>query len=183
MALIDDALAQETVALVARRYVALGSALGVAPDAAAPASGTLLHDLCLLIAIANGVVVRTDERVAEAEAALARVVDALFGTALGVPPRIPDAFWDTTLGVVLSRGRWWVSMDDLVSISAAATLAFGANTQATRMRIARAIEHGTLQSVPDPSVANPQQRKRVLRSEVERWRGQSRFTAGADEDE
>lgn len=188
MALIDEALAQQTVALVARRYQTLGAALGRTPASPSPlgggdAPGTLLRDLRFLIAIANGEVVRTDERVTEAEAALARVADVLFGTAIGFPPRVPETFWGTAFGVVLSRGRWWVSIDDLITISAAATLAFGQNTQATRMRIARAIEHGALQWVPDPSVANPQQRKRVLRSEVERLRDQARFAAGDDEEE
>jgi hypothetical protein len=70
---------------------------------------------------------------------------------------------------------WWVSVDDLITISNAAALAFGENTQANRMRIARAIDHGLLDWVPDPSVANPQQNKRVLRPQVERLRDQRRL--------
>jgi hypothetical protein len=38
------------------------------------------------------------------------------------------------------------------------------------MRIARAIDSGALDWVPDPSVANPQQNRRVLRSQVEQLR-------------
>ena len=66
--------------------------------------------------------------------------------------------------------RWWLSLDDLITISSAAALAFGENTQANRMRIARAIDGGLLTWVPDPSVANPQQNRRVLLPEVERLR-------------
>jgi hypothetical protein len=72
--------------------------------------------------------------------------------------------------VVVSRARWWISIDDLITISNAAALAFGENSQASRMRIARAIDNGQLEWVPDPSVANPQQNRRVLRSQVERLR-------------
>lgn len=190
MALFGDRLAREVVARVRRRHDTLGEALGESPSGATESlatqcdeeGGPLLRDLRLLIAVANGEHARTDRMVEAVAEALARVVDALFGTAFDLPPRIPEAFWRSDLGVVVSRARWWVSMDDLITISAAATLAFGENTQATRMRIARAIEHGTLQWVPDPSVANPQQRKRVLRSEVERLRDLARLAA-ADEAE
>lgn len=176
MAVFDDAFARAVLARVWRQYVTLGDALGLvqAREDGSRVNGRAWHessplhdDMRLLVSIANGERTRTDEGVAEAGAALARVMDAFFGTAYGEGLLVPEALWDTRLGVLLSRVRWWISMDDLISISAAAILAYGENTQATRMRIARAIEHGTLQWVPDPSVANPQQRKRVLRSEVE----------------
>lgn len=77
---------------------------------------------------------------------------------------------------MISRVRWWISVDDLITISNAAALAFGENTQANRMRIGRAIENGLLEWIPDPSVANPQQNKRVLRPQVERLRDQRRLS-------
>jgi hypothetical protein len=49
-------------------------------------------------------------------------------------------------------------------------LCFGENNQANRMRIAGAIDSGLLEWVPDPSIANPQQNRRVLRPQVERLR-------------
>ena len=52
----------------------------------------------------------------------------------------------------------------------AAALAFGENTQANRMRISRAMDKGLLDWVPDPSVINPMQNRRVLRDQVERLR-------------
>jgi hypothetical protein len=71
--------------------------------------------------------------------------------------------------------RWLHSAEELITISNAAALAFGENTQANRMRIARAMERGLLAWIPDPSVANPQQNRRVLRSQVDRLREQSRL--------
>lgn len=125
-------------------------------------------DLELLVGVANGRFNRTDDRVEEAEEALRRVQQALLGNPLGTRGPWPDDFWQTDLGIVLSRCRWWISMEDLITISNAAALAYGENSQANRMRIARAMENGTLEWVPDPSVSNPQQNRRVLRSQVER---------------
>jgi hypothetical protein len=99
-------------------------------------------------------------------------LDLLLGNVLHSAITIPDDFWRTDIGIVVSRVRWWISVDDLITISNAAALAFGENTQAHRMRIARAIEHGLLEWVPDPSMANPQQNRRVLRPQVERLRDQ-----------
>ncbi|GMU52491.1 MAG: hypothetical protein AMXMBFR33_16370 [Candidatus Xenobia bacterium] len=104
----------------------------------------------------------------EAEQALRRVQSVLLGNALQSRASWPENFWQTDLGIVVSRSRWWISMEDLITISNAAALAFGENSQANRMRIARAMDHGTLEWVPDPSVSNPQQNRRVLRSPVER---------------
>jgi hypothetical protein len=87
-----------------------------------------------------------------------------------VPVSLSEEFWHTKLGVLVARARWWVWADELITISNAAALAFGANSQPNRMRIARAIDSGALDWVPDPSVANPQQNRRVLRSQVERLR-------------
>jgi hypothetical protein len=144
----------------------------------------LANDLHLLISIANGEKERLQGASAEIsaffapiEAAFQRVLDALLGNAWGAPLVIPDDFWSSDIGVVLARVRWWISLDDLVTISNAAALAFGENTQANRMRIARAIDSGLLQWVPDPAVANPQQNRRVLRPEVERLRDLRRLPA------
>jgi hypothetical protein len=138
---------------------------------------SLAEDLRLLIRIANGEVERlqgTSEELraflAPIEAVLQRVLDALLGNAWGAPIVIPADFWNSDIGVVVARVRWWLSLDDLITISNAAALAFGENTQANRMRIARAIDSGLLAWVPDPSVANPQQNRRILRPEVERLR-------------
>src|SRR4029079_4052391 len=86
------------------------------------------------------------------------------------PTSLPADFWQTSLGVLVSRACWWAWAEDLITISNAAALAFGENTQANRMRISRAIDSGKLDWVPDPSVANPQQSRRVLRTQVERLR-------------
>jgi hypothetical protein len=109
------------------------------------------------------------------EAALQRLLMLLFGNAMHSYVAIPDDFWSTNAGILVSRVRWWLSVDDLITISNAAALAYGENSQANRMRIARAMEKGLLEWIPDPSVSNPQQNRRVLRSQVERLREQSRL--------
>jgi hypothetical protein len=178
LALLSAALAQEIIALVYQRARDLGVALG-APVAPPPAPGDppapLQRDLELLIGVANGEYRRTEETVRQVEHALTRVRDLLTGNALQHPVPIAPAFWATDAGIRLSRARWWISVDELITISNAAALAFGHNTQANRMRIARAMDNGLLDWVPDPSVANPQQNKRVLRSQVERLRDLSRL--------
>ena len=168
MALFTSALVDEVTTLLNRRQQILSQPV-------------LAEDLPLLIRIANGEVERfqgtseeTRRFLAPIEEALQRVLDALLGSAWGNaspgPIVIPPDFWASDIGVVAARVRWWLSLDDLITISNAASLAFGENTQANRMRIARAIDGGLLTWVPDPSVANPQQNRRVLRPEVERLR-------------
>lgn len=177
MALFDDALIQDITALVRRHYLELGAMLGAQPAQAIEADeqSPLYHDLKLLIAVANGEYRRTDALVAQVEPALKRLLAALLGNVLQSSTSFPPGFWQTDLGILVSRVRWWVSGEDLITISNAAALAFGANTQASRMRIARAIDNGLLEWVPDPSVANPQQNRRVLRSQVERLRDLSKL--------
>lgn len=179
MALFDDALVREIMALVRRRYKELGAALGEQreqePADRADESSVLQRDVRLLIGVANGKYQRTDVLVQQVELALRRLMDVLLGNSLHSKATIPDDFWRTDIGIMVSRARWWISVDDLITISNAAALAFGENTQANRMRIARAIDNGLLEWVPDPSVMNPQQNRRVLRPQVERLRDLSRL--------
>ena len=179
MALFNEALVQEATALVRRRCNELAVALGHAPlvenEDLSGKQAPLATNLRLLIEIANGEQTRGEASPAfvdQVEIALQAVRDALFGNALHTPITIPDEFWSSEIGVLCSRVRWWISVDDLITISNAAALAFGENTQATRMRIVRAIDNGLLDWIPDPSVANPQQNRRVLRTQVERLRDQ-----------
>lgn len=174
MALFGDAVMEEVTRVLTNRYQALGKALGENVASEMPTRpaehSPLRRDLDLLIGAANGVYPRTDANVRRVELALDRTLDLLLGNALGSSPRWPEGFWRTDLGVMVSRLRYWVSAEDLITISNAAALAFGANTQANRMRIARAMDNGQLDWVPDPTVANPHQNRRVLRSQVERLR-------------
>ena len=181
MALFTDALAQEIAALIHQRYRELGIALGEQSEHENENTSKereqrgLQRDLTLLIGVANGEYERKEELVAQVEQALKRVLDVLLGNALHSHITYPQGFWQTDIGILVSRVRWWVSVDNLITISNAAALAFGENTQANRMRIARAIENGLLEWVPDPSTFNPQQNKRVLRTQVERLRDLSRL--------
>jgi len=172
MALFDSGLAREVVRQVRRHYLKLGEALGeLAAEQLAEEvneESPLYQDMLLLIDVANGRYHRSEELIQQVEQALTNLMEVLFGNTLHAGVTIPDSFWQTDIGTMVSRVRWWISVDDLITISSAAALAFGANTQANRMRISRAIDKGLLEWVPDPSVMNPQQRKRVLRSQVER---------------
>jgi hypothetical protein len=174
MALFNNALAQEIIVLIRRRHQELGAALGAAPAFAEldqlDEESDLYLDLSLLIDVANGSYMRSDALVRQVERALGRLLDLLLGNPLHARASFPDDFWQSDAGILVSRARWWVSGEDLITISNAAALAFGENTQANRMRIARAMDNGTLDWVPDPSVVNPQQNRRVLRSQVERLR-------------
>ena len=157
-----------------QQHEALGTALGRSDQSAeAPdlAASPLHRDLTRLVAVANGAFERTTNNVRRAELALTRVMDLI---RVASPPyagaALPAPFWASPLGVLLSRTRWWVSVDELITISNAAALAFGQNTQANRMKITRAVERGELEWILDPSVANPQHSTRVFRAQVEHLR-------------
>lgn len=178
MALFGDVLAQEIVGLVQKRFETLGKALSMKAEQDKTGEMSKLdRDVKMLISIANGEHMRSATMLRKVELALANVLDLLLGNALGGTNTYayPEGFWQSNIGIVVSRARWWISIDDLITISNAAALAFGANNQANRMRISRAIDNGLLDWVPDPSVANPQQNRRVLRQQVERMRDLSKL--------
>lgn len=177
MALFGEIFIEEIEKLVQQRHQELSAALGQPSTPAQTASvrteSHLRRELALLMRVANGESPRyeaTEEMQRQVEQALRNFVGLLFGNVLRTHISIPDDFWQTEAGILVSRVRWWLSTDDLITISNAAALAFGENTQPNRMRIARAMEKGLLEWIPDPSVSNPQQNRRVLRSQVEQLR-------------
>lgn len=177
MALFQQSFVEEVVTLVRRRHQELQLALGHQPgqqEAGAPSP--LRRDLELLVRVANGEYLRANAGKAlvhQVDSALRNLMQLLLGNVVGTHVAVPDEFWNTKIGVLVSRVRWWLSADELITISNAAALAFGENSQANRMRIARAMDKGLLEWAPDPSVANPQQNRRVLRSQVEQLRERS----------
>lgn len=182
MALYTNTFIQETIALVAAWQQTLGAALGqpaTPPIGLNGSPASPLHQkLTLLIQVANGELARgnaTKATVQQVEAALQDLLRLLLGNPLHAKASFPDDFWQSDLGILVSRVRWWLSADELITISNAAALAFGENSQANRMKIVRAIDNGLLDWVPDPSVANPQQNRRVLRPQVERLGAQRRL--------
>src|SRR4051812_13265762 len=179
MALFNDTLVQTITALVRQQQQALNIALGQLPTPEhldrLDESSPLQNDLNLLIQVANGEYQRakaTKELVQRVELALQQLLALLLNNPLHYPAPLPDDFWHTEIGILVSRVRWWISVDELITISNAAALAFGENTQTNRMRITRAMDRGQLTWIPDPSMANPQQNKRVLRPQVEQLRDQ-----------
>ncbi len=179
MALFNHKLVQKITVLVQQQQQTLNTALGQSHTPAdtshADAQSPLQSDLHLLIQVANGEQSRTHATATDLqqiELALQNLLTLLLGNPLHYPVTIPDDFWQTEIGTLVSRVRWWLSADDLITISNAAALAFGENTQANRMRITRAMDKGQLAWMPDPSMINPQQNKRVLRPQVEQLRDQ-----------
>ncbi len=171
MALFNEKLIQEVAELIGKRQEEFAKALGKKTSMMKEDDGSailLRDDLKLLIAVANGETTRSNIMTSRVESALQRVLNLLLGNAMQTNPVLYDGFWKTDIGVVISRARWWISVDELITITNAAALAFGENTQANRMRIARAMDKGLLDWVPDPSVTNPMQNRRVLRDQVER---------------
>lgn len=182
MALFADTFVQEVTATVYQQQQQLSHALGIPPSPAPPADehgqSPLQQDLQLLVDVANGRYLRTQTNTAtlqQVERAVTQLLDLLLGNALHTSRTMPEEFWQSEIGILVSRVRWWLSVDDLITISNAAALVFGENSQANRMRIARAIDKGALDWVPDPLTANPQHNKRVLRSQVEHLRALSRL--------
>jgi hypothetical protein len=170
MALFTEKLTEEVITIIESRYDKFRNALGKQDKHARDERIQLRDDMKLLIAVANGEITRTNVMVARVEAALKRVLNLLLGNSMDESLALSTDFWETDIGIVASRARWWISVDELITITNAAALAFGENSQANRMRIARAMDKGLLDWVPDPSVANPQQNRRVLRDQVERLR-------------
>jgi len=173
MALFTEKLTTEILKIIDARYDEFRKSLGKNShsDKTAKDERIPLHeDMKLLIAVANGEITRTNVMVARVESALKRVLNLLLGNSMNESLALTNDFWETDIGTVASRARWWISLDELITISNAAALAFGENSQANRMRIARAMDNGLLDWVPDPSVSNPQQNRRVLRDQVERLR-------------
>ena len=181
MALFTEKFTQEMLECITAWHQTVATALGQPSAASAIATTSpspLQQKLALLISVANGELTHsktTKATVQEVEETLQEVLALLLGNPLHSKPQPPADFWQTEVGVLVSRVRWWLSVDDLITISNAAALAFGENTQANRMKIVRAIDNGLLDWVPDPSVANPQQNRRVLRPQVERLRDQRRL--------
>ena len=100
MALFGETFAREVTSLVERRHGELGAALGVQPEQAVQAAldeqTPLRRDLKLLIAVANGELMRTDAAVRRVELALGRVMDLLLGNALGSNTTLPDDLFSFT---------------------------------------------------------------------------------------
>jgi hypothetical protein len=171
MALFTEKLTNEILKTIDARYEKFRQALGkdsskISKDERIP----LREDMKLLIAVANGEITRTNVMIARVESALKRILNLLLGNSVDESLALSNDFWESDIGIVASRARWWISVDELITMSNAAALAFGENSQANRMRISRAMDNGLLDWVPDPSVANPQQNRRVLRDQVERLR-------------
>lgn len=79
---------------------------------------------------------------------------------------IPGYFWGSDLGQLILHCQLKVRGDELITISAAAILCHGKNTQNNRMKISRLIQKGKLIGYRDAEEQNPQHAVRVSRQQV-----------------
>lgn len=93
------------------------------------------------------------------------LMETLFSSPVMSLYHIPPAFWATPFGGMVGKAFARIRGDDLITISAAAEV-LGISISAVSNRIDR----GQLQAYYDLEEANPQRRRRVLRSEVEALR-------------
>jgi len=84
----------------------------------------------------------------------------------GTAYRIPAEFWTSPIGAIVAKAHFALRGDEMITITEAAEL-LGISLSAVSNRIDR----GTLQSFRDPDEPNPQRARRVLRSHVERLKG------------
>lgn len=75
---------------------------------------------------------------------------------------IPQSFWQTPLGAIVSAAHFRLRGDDLITITEAARM-LDVSVQA----ISNRIDRGQLAAYRDPDEPNPQRARRVLRSQVE----------------
>jgi hypothetical protein len=66
--------------------------------------------------------------VQQVETALQDLLRLLLGNSLRAKTTWPVDFWQSDLGILVSRVHWWLSADELITISNVAALAFGKNS-------------------------------------------------------
>jgi len=84
------------------------------------------------------------------------VCESLFSTPATYTYTIPDAFWDTGLGMMISRAQLWLRGDQLITIAEAAQR-FDKTIQA----VSQAVNDGRLHGYRDPD-ANQRQGARLV---------------------
>lgn len=127
------------------------------------------EQIATLCRIANGEITRdgNDELAGEVMEMTQSIAETLYSTPLEYSYSIPNEFWRTELGQVIMLAQMWARGDELITISEAAEILYGENTQAARMRVKRMIERGDLTCYVDADESNPQRETRLSRNEVE----------------
>lgn len=90
------------------------------------------------------------------------LMERLFGIPGTASYQIPQDFWDTPFGQVVSLAFAWVQGDDLITMSEAAELSGKSLSTLSQM-----VSRGKLKSYPDPNEPNPQRARRVLKTDIE----------------
>lgn len=165
-------IAEETISRILNHTFRQNMALYFippSPDVSAY-QGPVVEEIALLCRVANGDI----DRESADEFFVGEIMETTQGLAelLYTPPgeygyRIPSEFWCTDLGQVIIRAQVWCRGDDLLTLSEAAELAFGKNSQKNRMRLKRMVNRGDLTEYFDPHETNPTHRTRVSRLQIE----------------
>jgi len=131
-----------------------------------PLQQSPLHEIITtLVKVANG---KTEgQNPGEVMEMCQDIAETLYSVPLENAYTIPPHFWETDMGQVILRAQIWASGDELITISDAAELVHGENTQNNRMKIQRAIKRGDLTAYVDKAEPNPQRSTRVSKREVE----------------
>lgn len=79
---------------------------------------------------------------------------------------IPPSWRETPLGRAWTAAWYWLESDDMITLSEAAMLLYGAATDAELHKIDRLIKRGKLAERGDPNEPNPRRARRVLQREV-----------------
>lgn len=80
--------------------------------------------------------------------------------------QIPQSWRETALGRAWDAARFWLLSDDMITLSEAAMMLYGAAEAAELNKIDRLIDRGKLAAYIDPSESNPRRARRVLKPEM-----------------
>jgi len=99
------------------------------------------------------------------DAVLAEEIQSVFESLFSAPATysyvVPDAFWETGLGIMIARAQLWLHGDELVTIADAAKR-FGKTVQA----VSQAMNDGRLRSYHDPDARQRQGARLISLSEA-----------------
>jgi len=124
-----------------------------------------IKDLCR---IANGEAERktaSPEFVADTHQLIQDIAELCAGW-WGAEYDIPRSWRETELGRAWDAVRYWLLSDDMLTLSAAARLLFGAADANELNKVDRAIKRGDLDEHTDPTEPNSQRARRVLNIQV-----------------
>lgn len=134
-------------------------------------SSPLGEEIRLLVRVANGEIDRDktdDMQVYEVGDTIQSICETLFVAPAGAYSYwIPDSFWASELGQIISLCQLWIDRDTLITQSEAAVILFGSATDAALVKVRRLIDNEKLRRYLALDEPNPQRSGRLSRKSVE----------------